>query len=228
VVVFAVVVCACRGSHAIDGGGSAAACAPIPADESGNGTYYAADGTGNCSFDASPNDLMVAAMNAPDYNHAAWCGACVAVTGPNGQVVVRVVDQCPGCAHGDLDLSQQAFQMIAPLSAGRVPITWHEVACDVTGPIAFRLKEGSNASWIAIQLRNHRYPIAKLEAQKSDGSYAAIARADYNYFVAASGLGAGPFVLRTTDTRGHVLDDSSIALGAAVVRTGAAQFASCP
>jgi expansin (peptidoglycan-binding protein) len=224
------VLVACRGTPAIDAstGSGSFTCLAAPADASGHGTYYAADGTGNCSFDASPSDLMVAAMNAPDYNHAAWCGACLAVTGPNGQVVVRVVDQCPGCAHGDLDLSQQAFQMISPLAAGRVAITWREVACDVTGPLAYRFKEGSNAYWVAIQLRNHRYPIAKLEAKQSDGSYASIARADYNYFVAANGLGAGPFALRATDARGHVLDDASVALGDAVVRTGAAQFASCP
>src|SRR5215468_659791 len=83
-------------------------CAAIPAPESGDGTYYAADGTGNCSFDASPNDLMVAAMNDPDYQDAAWCGACLAVTGPKGTVTVRVVDRCPECKHGDLDLSPQA------------------------------------------------------------------------------------------------------------------------
>jgi expansin (peptidoglycan-binding protein) len=220
---------ACHGSQAIDANTRAMTCLAAPPPASGNGTYYAADGTGNCSFDASPNDLMVAAMNAPDYAHAAWCGGCVSVTGPNGNsVVVRIVDQCPGCARGDLDLSQEAFQMLSPLSAGRIAITWREVACDVTGPIAYRFKEGSNAYWAAIQLRNHRYPIAKLEAKQADGTYVAIARADYNYFVAQNGLGAGPFALRTTDARGHVLDDASIALGDGAVRAGGAQLASCP
>src|SRR5260370_1067863 len=107
-VVLVLVVAACRGSHAPDASATPS-CTPIPADESGNGTYYAADGTGNCSFDASPNDLMVAAMNAPDYNHAAWCGACLAVTGPNAQqIVVRVVDQCPGCEIGRAHVELQS------------------------------------------------------------------------------------------------------------------------
>src|SRR6188768_438056 len=32
---------------------------------SGEATYYAADGGGACLFDPSPDDLMVAAINAP-------------------------------------------------------------------------------------------------------------------------------------------------------------------
>ena len=95
-----------------------ARAARCPTTRSATARTTSADGTGNCSFDASPNDLLVAAMNAPDYDNAAWCGACLEVTGPMGMVTVRVVDQCPGCAHGDLDLSPQAFQMIAPLVGG--------------------------------------------------------------------------------------------------------------
>src|SRR5262249_18846908 len=151
---------ACGGGSADDGTGSGsdpgASCTAIPADEAGSGTYYSADGTGNCGFDASPNDLMVAAMNHADYRVAHWGGACLQVAGPNGTVTVRVVDQCPGCAHGDLDLSPQAFQVLAPLAQGRIPITWHEVACDVSGPIDYHFKDGANAFWTAIQIRNHR------------------------------------------------------------------------
>ena len=214
--------------HSGGGPDAGASCTAIPAAESGDGTYYAADGTGACSFDASPGDLMVAAMNAADYATAAWCGACLSVTGPNGSVTVRIVDECPGCKHGDLDLSQQAFQQIAPLSAGRVPITWQEVACTVSGPVEYHFKDGANAFWTAIQLRNHRYPIAKLEVQAAGGAWQSIPRLDYNYFVQASGLGPGPYTLRTTDARGQIVQDSGIALGDNVTRDGTAQFASCP
>ncbi len=215
----------CSGEHkSADAGAS---CTGDPLSEMGEATYYAADGTGNCSFDASPGDLMVAALNAADYDHAAWCGACLAVSGPGGDIVVRVVDQCPGCKHGDLDLSEQAFAMLAPLSTGRIRIAWHEVPCPVQGPIGYELKDGSNAFWTAIQVRNHRYPITMLEAKDQGGAYHAIARADYNYFVAASGLGAGPYALRVTDDHGQMLDDTNIALGSAVLRTGGGQFPAC-
>ena len=94
----------------------------------GQATYYNADGTGACGFKATPNDLDVAALNGSQYKKS-WCGQCALVTGPKGMVKVRIVDLCPGCAFGGLDLSQQAFEAIASLSAGRVKITWHFIPC---------------------------------------------------------------------------------------------------
>jgi len=201
-------------------------CLEGPPDRTGEATYYDADGSGNCSFDPG-GDLMVAAMNASDYDRAAWCGGCVEVDGPAGTVVVRIVDQCPGCASGDLDLSREAFAGIAAIAQGRVPITWREVPCDVTGPIRYRFKEGSNASWSAIQIRNHRYPIASVEARGADGAWHDIARESYNYFVDPAGLGAGPYTLRVTDDRGHVLDDAGVAFAEATEIPGTAQFPAC-
>lgn len=226
------VLAACGGSATSDAtpgdddpGG---ACSAIPAAESGDGTYYDADGTGNCSFDASPNDLLVAAMNAPDYMNSAWCGACLEVTGPKATITVRVVDQCPGCQHGDLDLSMTAFAQIAELSAGRVPITWHEVDCPVSGPIAYRFKEGSNPFYTAIQIRNARYPIAGVEYQDDMGAWREIDRVSYNFFVEPSGLGDGPYALRVTDQRGHVVEDDAVPFEAASTKPGGEQFPLCP
>ena len=94
----------------------------------GEATYYNADGTGACGLPASPGDLNVAALNGEQYAKS-WCGKCALVTGPKGTVKVRIVDLCPGCARGDLDLSKQAFAVLAALSDGRVKIRWHTVAC---------------------------------------------------------------------------------------------------
>ena len=216
---------------------------PVPAPAcpgqfaaTGVATYYDATGVGSCSLEPSPPpsrdpsrappDRLVAALAATDYDHAAWCGACLAVAGPLGEVVVRVVDQCPGCKHGDLDLSREAFAAIAPLSDGRTKIAWRVVACPVTGPVVYQIKRGSNAFWTAIQLRNHRTPIARLEVRDAQGDYRAIARGDDNYFV-AHGLGAGPYALRVRDIHGRALDDA-IAAGDGVARPGAAQFPDCP
>ena len=217
---------ACGGD---DGGGDGlvgGSCEAVPPMSTGEGTYYAATGAGNCSFDPSPGDLMVAAMNAVDYQGAAWCGGCVEVTGPDGVVTVRIVDQCPECARGDLDLSPEAFARLSPLEAGRIPITWREVACPVSGPIAYHFKDGSNPFWTAIQIRNHRYPIAKVEVAQA-GGFVALPRLDYNYFVEDGGLGDGPYTIRVTDLHGHVVEDTGVALGDDVTRTGAAQFPAC-
>jgi expansin len=193
----------------------------------GEATRYAADGTGSCSFDAAA-DRRVAAISAADYAKAAWCGACAEVTGPAGRVVVRIVDRCPACKAGDLDLSREAFAAIAEPQRGRVAISWRPVACEVDGPIAYRFKDGSNPFWTAIQVRNHRYAIAALEARDRRGAWEALPRTDYNYFVSGKGLGAGPLALRVTDVRGQVLEDAAIPAGDAVTHPGAAQLARCP
>ncbi len=222
--------CGGDGGEGGDGGGDDVVmvpCGDAPATHAGEGTYYAADGSGNCSFDPSPGDLLVAAMNTPDYAGSAVCGACAAVDGPDGSVTVRIVDRCPECASGDLDLSPQAFERIAPLSAGRVPISWRFVACDVSGPVRYRFKDGSNPFWTAIQVRNHRHAVARLEARTGDGGWRAIPRESYNYFVATDGLGAGPLTLRVTDVHGLTLEDTGVPPGDSTEVAGAAQLPAC-
>ena len=176
----------------------------------GEGTYYNATGAGNCSFNPSPQNLMVAALNHVDYADSALCGAFIQVTGPQGSVTVRVVDQCPECPQGDVDLSQEAFAQIAPLPAGRVPISWQLVSMPLDGPIVYHFKDGSNQWWTAVQIRNHRNPILKLEYLNSSGNFQAVPRVDYNYFVKTDGMGVGPFTFRVTDVLGNTLIDSGI------------------
>jgi expansin (peptidoglycan-binding protein) len=226
--VVAIVACSSNGSSpgAPDGGanGDDASTVPLGQNETGDGTYYAATGAGACSFDPSPNDLDVAAMDAPLWAGSAPCGECVAITGPKGMVTVRIVDLCPECKAGDLDLSQEAFAKIADVSAGRVKITWHGVPCAVTGNVAYRFKEGSSQWWTAIQVRNHKLPIAKLEWQ-SGGSWQEIPRESYNYFVVASGVGTtGSFQVRVTAIDGQTLTDTLPGVQAGQTVSGAAQF----
>lgn len=195
----------------------------------GEATFYDfADGSGNCGFPATPDDLMVGAMNHVDYAASAVCGACVTITGPNATTVaVRVVDQCPECPEGDIDLSPEAFAVIADPALGRVPISWVYSECPVSGPIVYHYKEGSNPYWIAVQIRNHRLPIAKLEAKDGSGNYVDMPRADYNFFLAEGGLGEGPYSFRVTASTGEVLLDDGIPFVDSGDAPGAAQFSSC-
>jgi expansin (peptidoglycan-binding protein) len=194
----------------------------------GEATYYTeADGGGNCSFDPTPQDLMVGAMNQTDYANSAICGAYVELTGPNGTITIRIVDRCPECPAGNIDLSPSAFAKIAELSKGRVPISWRIVSPDISGPIRYHFKEGSSQWWTAVQIRNHRNPIAKLEFLDSNGQFVAMERLEYNYFLRpgdAKGLGPGPYTFRVTDSYGNVLTDSGIALKEAGEVAGSAQF----
>lgn len=197
------------------------------ATHTGEGTFYGATGGGNCMFDPTPDNLMVAAMNHTDYANALLCGAYIEVQGPAGTVIVRIVDRCPECRPGDVDLSREAFARIADPIQGRVPISWRIISPDsrdLSGPIAYRFKEGSSQYWTAIQVRNHRNPVYRLEYQAADGAFQPLERHEYNYFVAPQGLGPGPYTLRVTDIYGHTLIDSGITLIEAGVVAGNGQF----
>ncbi|PRP87097.1 riboflavine-aldehyde-forming enzyme [Planoprotostelium fungivorum] len=90
---------------------------------SGQATYFA-PGLGACGHTNGANDL-IAALNKAQYGSGGYCGKKATVHGPNGSVKVTIVDECPGCSYGDLDLSPAAFKKIADLSAGRVSIHWN-------------------------------------------------------------------------------------------------------
>jgi expansin (peptidoglycan-binding protein) len=208
------------------GGAGSRSCAPEPKRD-GEATFYTfADGTGNCGFDATPSDLLVGAMNHTDYANAAACGACAHLVGPSGEVTVRIVDQCPECPKGNIDLSPQAFDHIAQRAQGRVTISWQYVACAVQGPLRYRFKEGSSQYWTAVQVRNHTNAIAKFEYQKA-GAFVEVARESYNYFVEASGMGPGPYTFRVTDVYGGQVTDTGIALRVAAEVAGKSQLAAC-
>jgi expansin (peptidoglycan-binding protein) len=204
-----------------------AQCSTDTTLSTGEATYYYATGAGSCMFDPSPQDLMVAAMNVSEYNVAAVCGECVELTGPDGTIKVRIVDLCPGCQTGDIDLSREAFSLIADTIRGRVPIAWKVVPCEVTGPIGYHFKDGSSQWWTAVQIRNHRHPIASVEYMTSGGTFKSVNRVNYNYFVESGGMGAGPYIFRVTDIYGHVVVDSGIVHVENATVPGDGQFPPC-
>ncbi len=195
----------------------------IGAEQQGEGTFYSATGAGSCSYDASPENLMVAAINAPQYFNGQSCGMCAEASGPKGKIVVRIVDLCPECAAGDLDFSEQAFVRIAEKSAGRVPITWVPVACSVLGPIAIRFKEGSSQWWLAVQVRNSRLPIRKIEMQTPTG-FIGLEQQDYNYAINADNPGPGPYTFRITAVDGQQVTEPGVIFQEGGMVEGTQQF----
>lgn len=216
-----------EGSSGSAGSGVGAVCSE-PVSYTGEATYYDfADGSGNCGFPATPEDLMVGAMNHTDYAASAACGTCVRIAGPLGDVDVRIVDRCPECPAGDIDLSPEAFARIADLAQGRVAIEWRYIACPVMGPIVYHFKEGSNPWWTAVQIRNHRYAVASLAYRNGQGDFIDVVRLDYNFFVQETGMGPGPYAFRVTDAHGATLEDSGIAHVESGDVPGAGQFPQC-
>ncbi|WNG45677.1 hypothetical protein F0U60_17385 [Archangium minus] len=187
-------------------------------------TFYDATGAGNCSFDPSPQNLDVAAINKGQYEGSAVCGSCVEIEGPKGNLRVRIVDSCPDCPDkGHLDLSREAFAKIANPIDGRVKVRWRMVTCDVQGPIRYHYKDGSSQWWTAIQVRNHRLPVTKLEYWKNN-AWVQVKREDYNYFVEPSGMGTGSIKVRVTASDGQTLEDTLPAPTSNTTHDGAAQF----
>jgi expansin len=199
----------------------------LPLGESQDGliTFYDATGAGNCSFDPTPDDLDVAAMNIGQYQNGAVCGSCVEVEGPKGNLKVRIVDSCPDCSEkGHLDLSRSAFAKIADPAAGRVKVRWRVVTCDVRGPVSYRFKEGSSEYWTAIQVRNHLLPISRLEYKKN-GAWVNMPRTSYNYFLEEKGVGTtGALQLRLTAQDGQTLEDTLPGVTSSRTFAGGAQF----
>jgi expansin (peptidoglycan-binding protein) len=189
----------------------------------GEGTYYFGDGSGNCSYPAG-GSVLYAAMNDADYEMSKACGAYIEATGPKGTVTVRIVDRCPECAPGDIDFSPEAFDLIAERRAGRVPISWHLVSAPASvTTMQFVVKDGSNPWWIGIQVRNHATVLSGVEALVN-GSWVELERQEYNYFLAPSGLGNGPFTVRVTDLYGEQLVKTGLTLSPTVVQTSNLQF----
>lgn len=194
---------------------------------SGEATFYGGGYEGGCAMlDPVSKDYWIVAMNLPDYNCAELAGAYLEVTGELGTINVLVTDLLPEGKKGDLDLYTDAFPLIAPAEKGRVPVTWKIVPLDTAAdaPLNYRYKVGSTEFWCAVQVRNHRYPIERLEYLNSDGEFVELPRRNFNYFEAQSGLGKGPFTFRITDIYGQVVIDEDIPFTPDEVQEGHVQF----
>jgi expansin len=208
------------GAGPVTGGQASAAVLPAAA-RAGAGpqtaTYYATRGMGNCSYPSPPADGLYAALSPPEYARAARCGGYLEVSGPDGSVRVKVIDQCPGCAAGHIDLSEAAFARLAPLAAGRIDVSYTFLADPpLPGPLSIEVNQGSSRYWLALLADNTGNPLASVQVQTSSG-WLPLARASYNYWI-ASGAGPGPFTVRLTDTQGHQVTVHGITLSPGVVQ----------
>ncbi|MFV2022045.1 expansin EXLX1 family cellulose-binding protein [Micromonospora sp. LOL_023] len=198
--------------------GASPACAAPPTGGTtyqGRATFYDSQGQGgNCSFDSAPADRMYVALGPDEYADAAACGGHLDVTGPRGSVRVVVMDQCPECATGHIDLSREAFARIADPVQGIVSVSYRAVVDPSTGPLAFRVKEGASQWWFAVRVTNHGNPLTAVEAMGGTG-LRKLVRHDYNYWLADGGLGPGPYTLRVTDVAGNQATVSGVELAPA-------------
>ncbi|RKO92863.1 RlpA-like double-psi beta-barrel-protein domain-containing protein-containing protein, partial [Blyttiomyces helicus] len=94
----------------------------VSADSTGDMTYYT-PGLGACGQTNSESDYIVA-MNQAQYDGTCGNQVCITYNGGSG-VTATVMDECPGCSFGDLDVSPVIFNALCgSLDAGRVTISW--------------------------------------------------------------------------------------------------------
>jgi expansin len=190
----------------------------------GIATWYHADGSGACLFDAG-GDPMTAAMNWSDYGTSQACGAYLLVRSSSGATVtVRVTNLCPApCQVHQLDLSPEAFAALADPSTGQISVTWSLLSPSINGGMSIRYKDGSSQYWCGIQVINHRNPVARLDVLVG-GSWRQLTRTDYNYFLSPDGGGCGSQV-RVTDIYGESVVTSALPVQPGVTQPTSLQFA---
>lgn len=189
----------------------------------GKATFYDSKGAGgNCSYPAAPADRLYVALGPDEYADGAACGGYLDVTGPNGKVRVMVMDQCPECGPGHLDLSREAFARIADPVRGIVDVSYRLVVDPPpAGPLTFRIKEGASQWWFAVLVAGHGNPLRAVEVrQGGSGNWRSASRESYNYWLIDSGVGPGPYQIRVTDTRGHRVTATGIRMAPGQVQRG--------
>ncbi len=198
------------------------ACAAVlnPAGAvSGIATHYVLQSVGNCSYPDPPANQLFVALSPPEYDSAAACGSYLEVHGPDGSVTVEVIDQCPPCAQGHIDLSEPAFAALAPLSAGLIDVSYQTIADPpLPAPVSFEVKDGSSQYWLALLVINTGNAVASVQLETAPGAWLDLSRASYNYWIDAAGAGPGPFTVRVTDTLGHQVTVHGIALDPGAVQ----------
>ena len=177
-----------------------------------------------CSIPPSAVPTLAAGVDAANFRNAQACGACIRVQAALGptSVVVPVVEL--STATGIL-LTRAAMDQIAP-GASLTNVDWTLVACDVQNqPVHYLIKDGSNAGYVGIQIRNARYPLSNVVAVGSHTSVP-LALQSYNYWESTS-AGAGPLTLRLTDINGQSFDDTGVKVVPLTETVGQGQFPIC-
>ncbi|KAJ0942361.1 putative rlpA-like protein, double-psi beta-barrel [Helianthus annuus] len=105
----------------------------------GQATFYTPPYVPSSCYGFQNRGVMILAANRGLFNNRAACGTRYRVRCTSGtragvpqpctgrSVDVTVVDLCPGCNPNQVDLSREAFQVIANPDAGRINIDYNRI-----------------------------------------------------------------------------------------------------
>ena len=165
--------------------------------QTGDATYFIESTAGRCTItptlplwsDSITYQVAIPSVQYAAGNQSAACGLCLAGTylgtgsgnsTPPNNFTALVVDECPGCKAGDLDLAQNDAD-------GRWDITWQAIDCPVGNNKLAYLLQGSNPFYLKLGVRNHRIGIKALQIQsQANTPYITASRTSDNFFICNS------------------------------------------
>lgn len=200
----------------------------------GDGTAYTLGQTsaGNCNLmsalDFATTDY--AALNNEQWDGLQHCGRCAEVSCADDRcadqsksTVVQILDRCPECKHGDLDLSPSVFQALTGSTPSRYKIKWKFVDCPVSGNVNYCLKGGSNNFWMGVQPTNCATGVKSLKINGKDTTMLGSA---YYYLLDGASetqTDLSSLTISVTDVNGYMIEDT-VSLTADSCQEGSKQF----
>jgi expansin (peptidoglycan-binding protein) len=161
---------------------------------------------GSCSLGPFPARGRYVSLPPQRFGRSAACGSYLTVQGPRGRVRAEVVDLCPGCAAGMINLSRAAFTRIADAGPGSARVRfWPDDDPPLPGPLILRMGQ-TRPGLVTVQVRRHGNALASVAVAPPGMQVPAwqpFALNANGIWVAGSHLGQGPFNIRIADTRGH-------------------------
>lgn len=194
----------------------------------GTSTFYGGNlNGGTCSFTTYtlPSGVHGTAFSGSKWNSAAHCGACVQVTANEKSIIAMIVDQCPECDEGHLDLFENAFSVLEPLSSGQVSTSYTFVDCPISSALILHNRSGTSPYWFSMQVVNANEPVSKLEVSTNGGStWQSTTRRDYNFFENASGFGTATVTVRVTSESGSIVVVKNVSVASDSQVTASSNF----
>lgn len=146
-----------------------------------------------------------------------------------------MVDHCPACAAGQLDLSAAAFERIADPRDGVARVGYRLVRDPQPAQeLTYEVQPDSSSSWFGILFGGTGNPLREAAVRPADGGpWRQLTRRGDNYWT-VSGAGPGPFTVRVTDVFGNEAEIADVVVepgrypAGARLYSGAPSFASSP
>jgi hypothetical protein len=156
--------------------------------------YDPGQAAGSCGLGPFPAGGRYASLPRRSYASGRACGSYVDVSGPAGTVRAEVVDVCPDCAAGTVDLSRAAFARIADPRTGTVAVSYQPaVNPPLPGPLELRITAAGPPGPLAVQVLNHGNRLSSVAASGPGGRWQRLVPGADGYWTGslAAGKAAG-------------------------------------